>query len=384
MSAIPHTTSSFRSLVGTLTLVPPRTRATPAARPIRPAGRAIREALFRDALERERDRADRFEEPLVVAWVSRDGYRTSADEWDRVIDGTARAACPGDLIGWFETGTVLGVLRPAASTTPDRAAGRAPVEVMRRDIQQRLAATGIACSVKTEVYDPKQDDTPAWLLAELTRGRTAVDDVRAATKRAIDVAGSLVMLVLLAPLMAVVALLVKCTSPGPVFFRQERVGGRGRSFRMNKFRTIHADADTTLHEQYVEGFIEAGARKPGGDGTICKLVDDPRVTRVGRFLRRTSIDEVPQFWNVLVGEMSLVGPRPALPYEVAHYRIWHRRRFDVAPGMTGLWQVSGRSRTSFDEMVQLDLRYARNRTILNDLRILAATPWAVLSGRGAH
>jgi lipopolysaccharide/colanic/teichoic acid biosynthesis glycosyltransferase len=191
--------------------------------------------------------------------------------------------------------------------------------------------------------------------------------------------------VLLAPLMAAAAVLVKATSSGPIFFRQVRVGHKGRLFTMYKFRTIRADADATLHQQYVEHFIEAGAHRPDGHDGVCKMVDDPRVTRVGRLLRRTSVDEVPQFWNVLRGDMSLVGPRPAVLYEVVRYKPWHMRRiFDAKPGMTGLWQVNGRSRTSFDDMVRLDLRYARSRTILADLRILLATPRAVLSCRGAH
>jgi lipopolysaccharide/colanic/teichoic acid biosynthesis glycosyltransferase len=371
MAAIQHATSLLRSFVGTHALAPSRIPATTARR-ARTAARPIRETLFRDALERERDRADRFEEPLVVAWVARGGGRVSSDDWERVMEGVAGVMWPGDLIGWFEAGTVVGILRPAA-----------PSVSARLDMEQRLGAVAPACLVKTEVYDPTHEVTPSWLMDELARRHTSVDVARAAVKRGIDVAGSVTMLALLAPLMLAVALLIKCTSRGPVLFRQERVGLGGRTFRMNKFRTIRADADATIHQQYVEGFIEAGARKPDGD-CICKLVNDPRVTTVGRFLRRSSIDEVPQFWNVLVGEMSLVGPRPALPYEVAHYRIWHRRRFEATPGMTGLWQVSGRSRTSFDEMVQIDLRYTRNRTILNDLKILAATPRAVVSGRGAH
>jgi lipopolysaccharide/colanic/teichoic acid biosynthesis glycosyltransferase len=154
---------------------------------------------------------------------------------------------------------------------------------------------------------------------------------------------------------------------------------------MFKFRSMRADADPLLHRQYVESFIQAGAQRPDGGETICKIVKDPRVTSVGHFLRRSSLDEVPQFWNVLMGEMSLVGPRPPLPYEVARYKSWHRRRvLDAKPGITGLWQVTGRSRTTFDEMVRLDLRYARSYGVWTDVKILLATPKAVLSGKGAH
>ncbi len=385
MLAIPHTPSLLRSLAGARPFVPGQRRAVPAAlRPRRTVARPMDETLFRDALVRERARAERFEEPFVVARVSRDGHGAIADAWDRTVEAVSAAATPGDLIGWFEARAVIGIIRPAVSRAGDPGVRAAAADATRRDLEQRLAGTVAGCSVTTDVYDPAQQTMPAWLLTDLSRQRTAIEAIRAVVKRAVDIVGSAAMLVLLAPLMVVVAVLVKVTSPGPVLFRQERVGAGGRVFRMNKFRTIRADADATIHQRYVEMFIEAGARKPGGEGATCKIVDDPRVTPIGRFLRRWSIDEVPQFWNVLIGEMSLVGPRPALPYEVAHYKPWHRRRFDATPGMTGLWQVSGRSRTSFDEMVEIDLRYARNHTILNDLSILAATPRAVWSGRGAH
>jgi lipopolysaccharide/colanic/teichoic acid biosynthesis glycosyltransferase len=178
---------------------------------------------------------------------------------------------------------------------------------------------------------------------------------------------------------------VKLTSKGPVFFRQQRVGEVGRPFTMFKFRTMQVNCDHRIHQQYVESFIQANQPAASGTGAVFKLVDDPRVTSIGNFLRRSSIDELPQFWNVLRGEMSLVGPRPPLPYEVARYKRWHRRRvLEVKPGITGLWQVKGRSRTTFDEMVRLDLQYARSYSLWMDLVILLATPRAVLSGKGAR
>jgi lipopolysaccharide/colanic/teichoic acid biosynthesis glycosyltransferase len=170
-----------------------------------------------------------------------------------------------------------------------------------------------------------------------------------------------------------------------VFFRQQRVGEAGRTFTMFKFRTMQVNCDTRIHQQYVESFIQSNQAATSGSGAVFKLVNDPRVTSIGNFLRRSSIDELPQFWNVLRGEMSLVGPRPSLPYEVARYKQWHRRRvLEAKPGITGLWQVTGRSRTTFDEMVRLDLRYARSHSLWTDLNILFATPRAVLSGKGAR
>jgi lipopolysaccharide/colanic/teichoic acid biosynthesis glycosyltransferase len=154
---------------------------------------------------------------------------------------------------------------------------------------------------------------------------------------------------------------------------------------MFKFRTMKVNADPRIHQEYVEKFIQSNQAATSGNGAVFKLQNDPRVTPVGNFLRRSSLDELPQFWNVLRGEMSLVGPRPPLPYEVARYKQWHRRRvLEAKPGITGLWQVTGRSRTTFDEMVRLDLRYARSHSVWTDLNILLATPKAVFSGKGAR
>jgi lipopolysaccharide/colanic/teichoic acid biosynthesis glycosyltransferase len=153
---------------------------------------------------------------------------------------------------------------------------------------------------------------------------------------------------------------------------------------MLKFRTMRVDADHALHQKFVTEFIQAGANAGQGGSTPFKIARDPRVTPIGRFLRKTSLDELPQLWNVLIGEMSLVGPRPPIPYEVEQYKLWHNRRlFEAKPGVTGLWQVVGRSRTTFDEMVRLDLRYVKSRSLWTDLKILLATPRAVISGKGA-
>jgi lipopolysaccharide/colanic/teichoic acid biosynthesis glycosyltransferase len=189
----------------------------------------------------------------------------------------------------------------------------------------------------------------------------------------------------LSPLWLLIAALVKLTSAGPVFFRQARIGLNARPFTMLKFRTMHVNSDQAVHQNYVTWFINSSDEMPEASRTtLFKIVDDPRVTAVGRMLRKTSFDELPQLWNVLRGDMSLVGPRPPLHYEVEQYEPWHRRRvLEVKPGITGLWQVSGRSRTTFDEMVRLDLRYAKTCSLWTDIKILLATPAAVISGKGA-
>jgi exopolysaccharide biosynthesis polyprenyl glycosylphosphotransferase len=198
---------------------------------------------------------------------------------------------------------------------------------------------------------------------------------QATAKRALDLTAAFAGLLILSPLMALIALAIRIDSPGPIIFRQTRCGKDGRPFTFLKFRGMVADAEARKGE--VEQFNEV-------DGPIFKMRHDPRVTRVGRILRKTSLDELPQLWNVLRGEMSLVGPRPPIPTEVAQYAMWHRGRLATVGGITGLWQVNGRSELSFDEMVQLDLRYIEQWSIWLDFRILSRTVIAVVTVSGAY
>ncbi len=200
-------------------------------------------------------------------------------------------------------------------------------------------------------------------------------------KRAVDVVASAFLLLLFSPLMLTVAALIKWFSPGPVLFAQERIGHRGRPFKFYKFRSMHVSNDDSIHRQYVKEYINGGATEQDvGDGTkIHKLTKDPRIIPfIGGFIRKYSVDELPQLLNVLKGDMSLVGPRPCLAYEAEYYRRWHKMRFDVLPGITGLWQVSGRNRLTFDQMVQLDIRYLQNWSLGLDLTIMAKTPYTIL------
>jgi lipopolysaccharide/colanic/teichoic acid biosynthesis glycosyltransferase len=192
-------------------------------------------------------------------------------------------------------------------------------------------------------------------------------------KRLLDVLVAACALVLLAPVLLVVALVVWLDSPGPVFFRQTRIGMSGRPFEICKFRTMVHDASPNLHREFIRTY---GRGVPGGE--IHKLAGDPRVTRAGRFLRSTSLDELPQLFNVLAGDMSLVGPRPAIPYEVETYQPWQLERLNMPQGMTGLWQVSGRNRLSYSQMHALDLQYVQTWSLMLDLKILARTIRAVL------
>jgi exopolysaccharide biosynthesis polyprenyl glycosylphosphotransferase len=200
-------------------------------------------------------------------------------------------------------------------------------------------------------------------------------------KAVADKIGAMFGVLVSAPVMLIAALAIKLDSRGPVFFKQTRLGLNGKPFKMLKFRTMYVNAGHSVHQEYMAWFIKSSGQQPRTGREVFKLTNDPRITRPGRILRRTSLDELPQFWNVLRGDMSLVGPRPPLPFEVDQYQPWHRRRvLEAKPGITGLWQVSGRSRTTFDDMVRLDLRYARTYTLWTDIKILAATPRAMFKG----
>ena len=207
-------------------------------------------------------------------------------------------------------------------------------------------------------------------------------------KRMVDVAGSSLLLILCSPVLLACALAVRLTSKGPILFRQQRVGQHGKCFTFFKFRSMYVNNDETIHKEYVTKLISSQAElMPAGENApaVFKLTKDRRITPIGSFLRRSSLDELPQLFNVLNGDMSLVGPRPPIPYELAVYQTWHRRRLlEVKPGITGLWQVTGRSTVSFDEMVRLDLRYAMTWTPWMDVKILLRTPMAVVKGAGAY
>jgi lipopolysaccharide/colanic/teichoic acid biosynthesis glycosyltransferase len=207
----------------------------------------------------------------------------------------------------------------------------------------------------------------------------------ALVRRAADLTLAGLGLLLLAPVLLVLVLAIRLDSRGSAFFRQRRLGRDGEPFTVNKLRTMHSDCDQDRHRDYVLPLIR-GERERVPDGPengLYKLSGDERVTRVGRLLRRWSLDELPQLWNVVRGEMSLVGPRPVIPYEADAYPGWYRERFAVKPGMTGLWQVSGRNERTYDEMVRLDIDYVRRRSLWLDVTILARTAWVVLARRGA-
>ena len=248
----------------------------------------------------------------------------------------------------------------------------------RRGVEFRIAPSLFNClPSKTEV-----DQIGALPMIRLFR--EPLSDFARGSKRISDIVIASLTLALLSPFWLLLALLIKFDSKGPVFYLQERVGMDGRIFVVYKFRTMRTDADSEVHREYQRKFIAGHAEANVGDAQkpAYKLRDDPRITRIGRLLRRFSLDEVPQLINVLRGDMSIVGPRPPIPYEVEAYELRHRKRLDMKPGLTGLWQVSGRNRLPFEEMVKLDLFYIENWSLLFDLKIVLRTVLVMLRGDG--
>jgi lipopolysaccharide/colanic/teichoic acid biosynthesis glycosyltransferase len=360
--------------------MPPRNPKSRTGAPL------IGERLFRSVLIRERKRADRSNQALALALLTLNGAEVddAAPAWQAVVDALDAARRETDVIGWFENRKTIGLILPELPSS-EPSLLQDFNERVRRELSRRMETPDIASMQLHVLPDPNAVEAEAVAAIAAppnvkSRKRATYDGV----KRALDIVLSLALLAVFSPLFLLIAALVKLTSAGPVFFRQERVGQMMKPFMMLKFRTMYVNNDHAIHHQFVSDFITSSDKGDAVKDRFFKIADDPRVTSIGRILRRTSLDELPQFWNVLVGEMSLVGPRPPLAYEVVQYKSWHRRRvMEAKPGLTGLWQVTGRSRTTFDEMVRLDLRYARTHSVWTDIKILLATPRAVFSGKGA-
>jgi exopolysaccharide biosynthesis polyprenyl glycosylphosphotransferase len=312
---------------------------------------------------------------------------------EKVLQAVARSSRDTDLKGWYQEGSAIGIIFTEIPAKEEKTVANNLMAKITEALASALTPTqldqiDVSFHIFPEDWDEQTPDNSGKTTphVELFRDMTRKKASRLA-KRIIDIVGSLCALIVFSPLLVIIAIAVKFTSEGPILFRQKRHGLYGGTFTFLKFRSMYSKNDPAIHEAYVASLIAGGAENKGsGTQTVAfKLVDDPRITRVGGFLRRTSLDELPQFLNVLSGEMSLVGPRPPIPYEVKKYDVWHKRRLlAVKPGITGLWQVRGRSRTTFDEMVRLDLQYARSWSLWMDIAILAETPRAVLSGDGAY
>jgi lipopolysaccharide/colanic/teichoic acid biosynthesis glycosyltransferase len=355
----------------------------------------LSEDAFISMLYLERRRAERGQKRYVLLLVDVKDALTEKNK-TRTIQAIGRTICSvtreTDIVGWYVYGHILGVIATEI--------GRASAREVRERMSQKFRAgfvevlgptTAAQIALSFHFFPEETDDNDfndtsnSAHYPEFSRKKTS-RKLALGFKRAIDIAGSAFALTVLMPLFLVIAIAIKLSSEGPVLFSQERLGQYGKKFKFLKFRSMRPNCDSKIHQEYVSRFI-AGQVSAGENGSTptFKIQKDPRVTPVGRILRKTSLDELPQFWNVLIGEMSLVGPRPPLEYEFKAYDVWHRRRvLEIKPGITGLWQVEGRSRTHFDDMVRLDLKYARAWSLWLDVEILLRTPAAVVSGDGAH
>lgn len=345
-------------------------------------------------LERKRaERSHRFLLLMLLDATRLASNATAMKTFPGIVSAVSASTRETDLKGWHKAGMVIGVIFTEIAAGEKESVRNAVHRRTIEHLERRLAREQVGEMAITSIYLPEDCLTKDGASRQVGDQYTQLfrDNGRAGghvVKRMIDVVGASSALVVLSPLYAALALLLKLTSRGPVLFRQKRVGQWGKPFECVKFRSMYASNNPRIHQEYVREFIAGkgrNVRHQTAEAVVYKLRSDPRITPLGRLLRRTSLDELPQFWNVLKGEMSLVGPRPALVYEVECYDVWHRRRvLEVKPGITGLWQVRGRSRTTFDEMVRLDLKYARTWSLWLDLKIILQTPKAIVSGEGAY
>jgi len=362
------------------------------------SGTWLAEKAFLKALCLERRRADRSRKSLLLALIRDKDPHDQQDRFMQTIlklePALSASTRETDIGGWYREFSICGLVFTDISD--------APRELVQSRISEKIRAALRDCSHSYDLthmqltfhFYPEDESgltQPALRDRNLYPDLTAREDAAKffrSVKRLTDIFGSIVAIVLLSPVLATVALVVKFSSRGPILFKQIRVGQYGARFTCLKFRSMSTECPPHIHKDYVRRYIsgrEGPKQTTAQGGEMYKLTQDPRVTKVGHFLRRTSLDELPQLFNVLKGGMSLVGPRPPIPYELEAYDTWHMRRLlEARPGITGLWQVTGRSRTTFDDMVRLDLRYAKNWSLWLDIKILLKTPRAVLSGNGAY
>jgi lipopolysaccharide/colanic/teichoic acid biosynthesis glycosyltransferase len=355
-----------------------------------------RDVLIEDAFRRriaiERKRTERSREPFLLMLLE-SGASDNGVSQDKTLRGIVAAMQSStretDVVGWYRDHSTVGVIFTGLVVSDKNSVlstilGRVSSALQQEVSPERFNEIAFSFHFFPDDWDRENSGRPSdpVLYPDLfipTGNQRSLLRV----KRAMDIAGALLMLTACLPVFAVIALAVRLTSKGPILFRQDRIGQYGRRFTFLKFRSMRVNNDESEHKAYVKQMIAGVAERvqtTNGE-SVYKLAGDKRVTPIGKFLRKTSLDELPQFINVLRGDMSLVGPRPPIPYELAAYQTWHRRRvLQVKPGITGLWQVTGRSRVRFDDMVRLDLRYAISWSPWLDFKILLRTPGAVIKG----
>jgi lipopolysaccharide/colanic/teichoic acid biosynthesis glycosyltransferase len=356
----------------------------------------LSEDAFVSMLYLERRRAERAQKRFVLVLVD---VKRALDDGNKsrtlgkIGIALTNSTRETDILGWYLEDNLIGVIGTELGETAPKIIHERLLEKLRAAFQhsvgkEKSSKISVSFHFFPEEYGKSDSNSVAnvALYPDISRKEDS-KKLAFGIKRAMDLFGSAAALLFFSPALAAIALAIKLSSKGPVLFRQERLGQYGQTFTFLKFRSMYTNCDAKIHQDYVNQFIAGQVGESGGDGAkqVFKIQQDPRVTSVGRFLRKTSLDELPQFINVLLGEMSLVGPRPPIAYEFRAYDLWHRRRvLEIKPGITGLWQVEGRSRTRFDDMVRLDLKYARGWSLWLDVKILIQTPSAVFSGDGAH
>lgn len=340
----------------------------------------LEEQHFQRMLIAERKRTERSKRPFVLVLVNIEAMLEKGENGFKDIHALMKEFHGGvretDILGWYEQHRIMGVIYTETDIMEK--------QILEAKVQQALSLYSGLVEYNIIIFPSERlkEGSMDYIKFYHRDDSDVKKKIIAAGKRIIDMIVSFVIIILLLPFFAIIAVLIKFSSQGPVFFRQQRIGDKGKLFTFLKFRSMYVNNDDRIHRQYVTRLIKGEVSENEG---VYKITDDPRVTAIGKILRKTSIDELPQFFNVLRGDMALVGPRPPIPYELAAYQPWHFRRFmECRPGITGLWQVEGRSKTTFDGMVRMDIRYSRAPSFLGDLKLLLKTPAALLFAKGAY
>ncbi len=376
----------------------------------------LKKSEFTDLLYYERERSERTNSPfsLILVDLSKINVRKNGQSFNNIIKTIALSLRTIDRTGWIESNTI-GIFLPDTKLIGAKAAAvkfknklikslgedflllefvvsTYPEPVEQKEEKIHPKETKSRSSSSPEIYTMEYASNP--LMADVITVDSAYildlsviglrDDWQLVIKRLIDIVGAIFGLIIFSPIMLIIAAAIKLTSKGPLLFQQERMGYQGKKFPFLKFRSMHTDNDESLHREYVNKLIQGNHNEinTGSEDNPCyKMKNDTRITTLGKILRKSSMDELPQFFNVLIGQMSLVGPRPPIPYELDNYQSWHMKRvLNVKPGITGLWQTNGRSLTTFDEMVRMDLHYANNWDLWLDFKILLRTFKVVFTG----
>jgi lipopolysaccharide/colanic/teichoic acid biosynthesis glycosyltransferase len=352
------------------------------------------ENTFKKMLALERKRTERSKRPFMLLLLSLEGLSPGENGDNprrKVLPCVTSSIRDIDVLGWYKAESVLGVIFTEignSGSVVNCILDRVSLSLADNLDPDQVKKIETSVHFFPEKHGKCEKPADLTLYPDLRRNRSS-RRMSFILKRMIDIVGSIVALVAISPVFLIIATLIKLTSEGPVLFRQKRLGLHGEPFTFLKFRSMYVNNDPKIHQEYVKNLIESSDSSSdcgnAQEAQIFKIQNDPRVTPIGRLLRKTSLDELPQFINVLRGEMSLVGPRPPIPYEFESYEIWHRRRVvDMKPGITGIWQVAGRSRTTFNEMVRLDIYYLANWSIWLDMKLLFLTPWVVFTSKGAY